>query len=177
MQWKLYPCCEARFTPPPFLFSIIKPPAWEPYISRYSATLYSFFSPSPTYSSQTTFQTPLMSQTPNMSAPSIPNLLSLRGGRGGSRGRGRASGRGGLAQSSQAQHDATIQGTDTDAAMSRLSAVELGYLDDPYAPYFVHGQSPSRRLPIINRGEIVAPPFWLWNLMVFRHIHKDNGFG
>lgn len=95
-----------------------------------------------------------MSQPPNMSAPSIPNLLSLRGGRGGGRGRRGAPGRGGHPQSasSQAQHDATIQGTDTDAAVSRLSAVEIGYLDDPFAPFFVQGQSLSRRLPIINRG-------------------------
>lgn len=95
-----------------------------------------------------------MSQPPNMSAPSIPNLLSLRGARGGSRGRGRAPGRGGHPQSasSQAQHDATIQGTDTDAAVSRLSAVEVGYLDDSYASFFVQGQNTGRRLPIINRG-------------------------
>ena len=47
-----------------------------------------------------------------------------------------------------------IQGTDTDAAVSRLSAVELGYLDDPYAQYFVQNSGPGdRRLPIINRGE------------------------
>lgn len=102
-----------------------------------------------------------MSQPPNMSAPSIPNLLSLRGGRGGSRGRGRGPGRGGHPQSasSQAQHDATIQGTDTDAAVSRLSAVELGYLDDPYAEFLVQGQNLNRRLPIINRGEITALSF------------------
>lgn len=93
-----------------------------------------------------------MSQPPNMQAPSIPNLLSLRGGRGGLRGRGR--GRAGHAQpsatSSQAQHDAAIQGTDTDAAVSRLSAVEVGYLKDPFAKYFA--LHPNRRLPIINRG-------------------------
>lgn len=91
-----------------------------------------------------------------MSAPSIPNLLSLRGARGAGRGRGRGLGRGGHphAASSQAQHDATIQGTDTDAAVSRLSAVELGYLDDPYAQHFVQGQQANRRLPIINRGWI-----------------------
>ncbi|KUI54781.1 Leucine carboxyl methyltransferase 1 [Cytospora mali] len=86
-----------------------------------------------------------------MQAPSIPNLLSLRGSRGGLRGRVR--GRGGHPQSGpakQAQHDATIQGTDTDAAVSRLSAVELDYLRDPFARYFVH--QPNRRLPIINRG-------------------------
>lgn len=99
-----------------------------------------------------------MSQPPGMAAPSIPNLLSLRGTSGGGRGRGRSrgSGRGGHsnAASSQAQHDATIQGTDTDAAISRLSAVQLGYLEDPFAPYFVHGQALSRRLPLINRGRL-----------------------
>lgn len=89
-----------------------------------------------------------------MSAPSIPNLLSLRGSRGGARGRGR--GRGGHA-SGAAAHDATIQGTDTDAAVSRLSAVEIGYLDDPYAQYFVQSIDgpPARRLPIINRGMLL----------------------
>ena len=89
-----------------------------------------------------------------MSAPSIPNLLSLRGGTTG-RGRGRARGglgRGGTPGSGPGpSHDATIQGTDTDAAVSRLSAVELGYLSDPYARLFVQGPV-TRRLPIINRG-------------------------
>ena len=49
---------------------------------------------------------------------------------------------------------ATIQGTDTDAALSRLSAVEVGLLDDPFAQYFAgDGGGPApRRLPIINRG-------------------------
>ncbi|GAB1319078.1 carboxy methyl transferase for protein phosphatase 2A [Madurella fahalii] len=98
-----------------------------------------------------------------MSAPSIPNLLSLRGG---ASGRGRGRGRGGPGRSgvpasgpgsgSGASHDATIQGTDTDAAISRLSAVELGYLSDPFARLFVQGPPLShgvgRRLPIINRG-------------------------
>ncbi|KAI6785099.1 Leucine carboxyl methyltransferase 1 [Emericellopsis cladophorae] len=78
---------------------------------------------------------------------SIPNLLTLRG-RGGSRasrGRGRAH---------PEAHDTTIQGTDTDAAVSRLSAVHCGYLTDPYAQFFVSagGGPPTRRLPIINRG-------------------------
>ncbi|KAI0010974.1 leucine carboxyl methyltransferase [Xylariaceae sp. FL0662B] len=87
-----------------------------------------------------------------MSAPSIPNLLSLRGSRGGLRGRGR--GRGGHSSSATPSHDATIQDTDTDAAVSRLSAVDLGYLDDPFAEYFVQNQvgRATRRLPIINRG-------------------------
>lgn len=86
-----------------------------------------------------------------MSGPEIPNLLiSLRSARGG---RGRGRGRGGHASSS-ATHDSTIQGTDTDASVSRLSAVDLGYLDDPYAQYFVRSSAgpAARRLPIINRG-------------------------
>ncbi|KAI1386565.1 leucine carboxyl methyltransferase [Hypoxylon trugodes] len=88
----------------------------------------------------------------HMSAPSIPNLLSLRGSRGGSRGRGR--GRGGHSQSAGLSHDATIQGTDTDAAVSRMSAVDLGYLQDPFAQFFVQNSvgGAIRRLPIINRG-------------------------
>ncbi|RFU78758.1 leucine carboxyl methyltransferase 1 [Trichoderma arundinaceum] len=96
-----------------------------------------------------------------MSAPSIPNLLSLRG-RGGARGRGRGRGQGRGAGAdapvSRGQaHDLTIQGTDTDAAVSRLSAVDMGYLSDPYARYFVSnlGGPPTRRFPIINRDNLV----------------------
>ncbi|KAK4450053.1 putative leucine carboxyl methyltransferase [Podospora aff. communis PSN243] len=90
-----------------------------------------------------------------MSAPSIPNLLSLRGSSRGGRGRGSGRGRGGSSSHSTPGHDATIQGTDTDAALSRLSAVELGYLDDPFAEIFAQNTAPGapvRRLPIINRG-------------------------
>ncbi|KAI1458008.1 leucine carboxyl methyltransferase [Annulohypoxylon moriforme] len=89
-----------------------------------------------------------------MSAPSIPNLLSLRGGRGGGGFRGRGRGRGGHPHSTAISHDATIQGTDTDAAVSRMSAVDLGYLEDPFAQYFVQNTvgGAVRRLPIINRG-------------------------
>ena len=95
-----------------------------------------------------------------MSAPSIPNLLSLRSGTAG-RGRGRGLGRGRGGPRSGApgsgagpSHDDTIQGTDTDAAVSRLSAVELGYLSDPFARLFVQAAPgpATRRLPIINRG-------------------------
>ncbi|TRX93684.1 hypothetical protein FHL15_005360 [Xylaria flabelliformis] len=94
----------------------------------------------------------------NMPAPSIPNLLTLRGSRGGSGTRGRIRGRGGAQSSATTaptpSHDTIIQGTDTDAAISRMSAVDLGYLDDPYARFFI--QAPAvgaavRRLPIINR--------------------------
>ena len=89
-----------------------------------------------------------------MSASQIPNLFTLRGA---ARSRGR--GRGGLrdplnphsSDNSSARRDAAIQATDTDAAVSRLSAVSTGYLDDAFARYFVNG-SGTRRLPIINRG-------------------------
>ncbi|KAM0431953.1 hypothetical protein ACHAPT_005208 [Fusarium lateritium] len=90
-----------------------------------------------------------------MSAPDIPNLLSsLRSARGG---RGRGRGRGGHHGPSSVTHDATIQGTDTDASVSRLSAVDLGYLDDPYAQFFVQSVDgpAARRLPIINRDTLV----------------------
>ncbi|PKS09066.1 hypothetical protein jhhlp_003679 [Lomentospora prolificans] len=89
-----------------------------------------------------------------MSAPSLPNLLQSRGARGAGRGLRRGRGRGGGPSSGPGGQDEIVQGTDTDAAVSRLSAVDLGYLDDPYAKYFVqsaHGPA-SRRLPIINRG-------------------------
>ncbi|OAQ94886.1 Leucine carboxyl methyltransferase superfamily [Purpureocillium lilacinum] len=88
-----------------------------------------------------------------MAAPSIPNLLSLRGGGRGGRGGGRGTGSAsiGSRRHGHASADAVIQDTDTDAAVSRLSAVDLGYLEDPYARFFVSGP-PTRRLPIINRG-------------------------
>jgi [phosphatase 2A protein]-leucine-carboxy methyltransferase len=93
-----------------------------------------------------------------MSGKEIPNLLSLRGEpRARGRGRGRGSGlRNPLNQHSESasnRGDKVIQGTDTDAAVSRLSAVTLGYLDDPFARYFV-SSSGTRRLPIINRGSL-----------------------
>jgi len=93
-----------------------------------------------------------------MAAPSIPNLLSLRGGGRGGRGGGRGGGSTstGSRRHGHASADAVIQDTDTDAAVSRLSAVDLGYLDDPYARFFVSGP-PTRRLPIINRGTPTQP--------------------
>lgn len=42
-------------------------------------------------------------------------------------------------------------GTDQDAAGSRVSCVELGYLHDPYAR-LVATQPSTRRLPLLNRG-------------------------
>ncbi|KAJ6163978.1 hypothetical protein N7470_002650 [Penicillium chermesinum] len=69
-------------------------------------------------------------------------------GRGGSQrteeGPGRTSGK-----------DRVIQGTDNDASVSRLSAVRLGYLDDPYAEALTPAENAVRRFPIINRGTYV----------------------
>ena len=74
-----------------------------------------------------------------MSANQIPNLNTLRRGGGGLRGRLRGRGGPGIA-----------------ASVSRLSAVELGYLDDAFARALTAagGGPGSRRFPIINRGEI-----------------------
>ncbi|PVH81090.1 leucine carboxyl methyltransferase [Cadophora sp. DSE1049] len=90
-----------------------------------------------------------------MSAPQIPNLLTSRGGPRSRGGRGRGSsrfgGRGEASEPGAQRKDLAIQSTDTDAAVSRLSAVSLGYLEDPFAPLFVAGEG-TRRMPIINRG-------------------------
>ncbi|KAI9478890.1 MAG: putative leucine carboxyl methyltransferase [Benjaminiella poitrasii] len=47
-------------------------------------------------------------------------------------------------------NDDIVRGTNDDATVSRLSAVNLGYINDPFVRYFV--KRPTRRLPIINRG-------------------------
>lgn len=88
-----------------------------------------------------------------MAAPQIPNLNSLRIAHGAGRDRGR--GQGGFSglssEEDKTAHDRIVQQTDQDASVSRLSAVEVGYLDDPFAKYFVSGEG-QRRFPIINRG-------------------------
>lgn len=92
-----------------------------------------------------------------MAAPQIPNLNSLRRGRG----RGRGSGIGRSAENGPASrptgNDRIVQGTDNDASVSRLSAVELGYLEDPYATALTPLGSATRRFPIINRGMFIIP--------------------
>lgn len=88
-----------------------------------------------------------------MAAPQIPNLLSLRGAPR-SRGRGRGRGFGTSSQSdadTQARKDKLLQATDSDASGSRMSAVNKGYLRDPYAKELALDDVP-RRFPIINRG-------------------------
>ena len=88
-----------------------------------------------------------------MAAPQIPNLNTLRNARGIGRGKGR--GHSGPSRLNPAQdkiaNDRIVQETDQDASLSRMSAVEVGYLDDPFAKYFVSG-GVQRRFPIINRG-------------------------
>ena len=94
--------------------------------------------------------------TLSMSAPQIPNLNTLRRGAGRGRGRGRSS----PADAAAGQNvphidkDKIIQRTDFDAATSRLSAVECGYLNDPFAKLILPGGRAERRLPLMNRGTL-----------------------
>ncbi|KAL3137929.1 hypothetical protein ABBQ38_005176 [Trebouxia sp. C0009 RCD-2024] len=46
--------------------------------------------------------------------------------------------------------DQTVQGTNDDAQISKLSCVKLGYCRDDYLQHFV--RKSSRRSPLINRG-------------------------
>ncbi|KAK7183396.1 hypothetical protein DPSP01_000476 [Paraphaeosphaeria sporulosa] len=89
------------------------------------------------------------------SSNQIPNLRTLvgRGRRGGLRGRARG-GPGASSESSAAVRDSAVRATDQDAAGSRVSCVELGYLDDAYAKLFAT-QPSARRLPLLNRGSYV----------------------
>ena len=92
---------------------------------------------------------------------SIPNLNTLRIGRPGYRlrrgGRAGVSGSNGVSDfQGELTRDKSIQQTDHDASNSRVSAVELGYLDDPFASIFHStGDSAPKRYPIINRGTYV----------------------
>ena len=96
--------------------------------------------------------TPLISHM----ASGIPNLLTSRNARQAGRGHGR--GRGGPdlgidedAEALNAKKDGIVQQTDQDASISRMSAVEAGYLEDPFAELFAVPGA-QRRFPIINRG-------------------------
>ncbi|KAL6710584.1 carboxy methyl transferase for protein phosphatase 2A [Coniothyrium glycines] len=91
------------------------------------------------------------------SSSEIPNLKILLGQRRGGGLRGRARGRGGWSGADgeqQQARDNAVKGTDQDAAGSRVSCVELGYLHDPYAKLFATQQA-TRRLPLLNRGTYV----------------------
>lgn len=92
----------------------------------------------------------------------IPNLRTLLGQRRGGGLRGRERGRGGIggsAEETEQIRDDAVKATDQDAAGSRASCVELGYLHDPYAQLFAT-QGVSRRLPLLNRGTSTG---WTWS--------------
>ncbi|KAL8691885.1 MAG: hypothetical protein Q9218_002990 [Villophora microphyllina] len=92
-----------------------------------------------------------------MAAPQIPNLNTFRRGAPRLSGRGHGGPSDPSSSSTPEDHsakDRIVQQTDQDASISRLSAVELGYLDDPFAGLFVSGPG-QRRFPIINRGTYV----------------------
>ncbi|KAI8088861.1 S-adenosyl-L-methionine-dependent methyltransferase [Halteromyces radiatus] len=55
--------------------------------------------------------------------------------------------------SSKDPADEAIRSTNDDATVSRLSAVRLGYFQDPFVQYFV--KRPTKRMPIINRGSYI----------------------
>ena len=94
-----------------------------------------------------------------MAAAHIPTILTSRNARPLGRGHGR--GNHGLndnegeddPEAAGARKDKIVQGTDNDANVSRMSAVEVGYLHDPYAKLFAAAGN-QRRFPIINRGLI-----------------------
>ena len=50
------------------------------------------------------------------------------------------------------EKDDAIRMTDTDAAMSRLSAIKKGYLDDKYTSSLISRGKSQSRPPLINRG-------------------------
>ncbi|KAL8842909.1 MAG: hypothetical protein Q9170_000313 [Blastenia crenularia] len=89
-----------------------------------------------------------------MAAPHIPNLNTLRRGPPPLTGRARGVPSSSRDEADQLAKDKIVQQTDQDASVSRLSAVQIGYLDDPYARFFVSGDG-QRRFPIINRGTYV----------------------
>ncbi|KAG9186179.1 [phosphatase 2A protein]-leucine-carboxy methyltransferase [Alternaria panax] len=103
----------------------------------------------------------------------IPNLRTLLGpGRGGpsrARGRGRG-GPGGSSQERAQAADDAVKATDQDAAGSRVSCVELGYLHDPYAKLFAT-QHTARKLPLLNRGTYVRTS--AIDLLVARFLGAD----
>ncbi|KAI9761876.1 MAG: hypothetical protein M4579_000817 [Chaenotheca gracillima] len=88
----------------------------------------------------------------------IPNLNTLRAARGsasrGGRGRGTGLGLGQDRTTTKPDQDRIVQQTDQDASVSRLSAIQVGYLNDPFARDLASEEAP-RRFPIINRGTYV----------------------
>ena len=93
-----------------------------------------------------------------MSAPHIPNLNTLCNSNGPGRappdrlrGNFRNPSPSSVGGDERLAKDKIVQRTDQDASVSRLSAVEVGYLTDPFAKLLVPAGE-QRRFPIINRG-------------------------
>ncbi len=89
-----------------------------------------------------------------MSSSQIPNLNTLRSNRSAARGGRRLGGLSRVADQNdvgEAAKDKVVQQTDQDASVSRVSAVDVGYMEDAFAKAFVTGDT-QRRYPIINRG-------------------------
>jgi hypothetical protein len=74
-----------------------------------------------------------------------------------------------------ASKDSIIQGTDSDALGSRLSAVNAGYLQDPYIRHFYTDGIPPTRFPIINRGMQFCPKVHKSDVDTFvRHLCQNE---
>ena len=98
-----------------------------------------------------------------MSAPQIPNLKAFRGPHA-----DRIPRRGfkvATEEENNATNDKIVQATDQDASVSRLSAVEVGYLHDSFARPFVISETDrwTRRFPIINRGKVQCLVVYGWD--------------
>lgn len=72
-------------------------------------------------------------------------------------------------------HDQVVRNTDNDAATSRLSAVDAGYLEDPFARLLTPGDGVHRRLPLMNRGKAWAMDIYLTELTIFRDLCENDG--
>lgn len=110
-----------------------------------------------------------------MSAPQIPNLNTFRRGGGRTKLRGRAGPSGG--PSTRPFKDTVVQETDNDASGSRLSAVELGYLEDPFISLLFPNGVQTRRFPIINRGgyQVGSDMGGFVDTCVYRNLRADYG--
>ncbi|KAI9096065.1 S-adenosyl-L-methionine-dependent methyltransferase [Phlyctochytrium arcticum] len=71
--------------------------------------------------------------------------------------------------------DDAIRGTNDDAAVSRLSAVQGGYIRDPYIENFVKRRQRQRRPPVINRGTYLRSK--TIDTFVEQFLKSDTGSG
>lgn len=66
--------------------------------------------------------------------------------------------------------DNAVRDTDTDAAVSRLSAVTAGYMQDPFASFFV--KRSQKRPPLINIGTFIRT--WALDNLVHQFLLADD---